>query len=272
MSAGLPGVGLSGIFFIVSALAAVPLELGRTLQRRSSLDRWAAVLRHFAFAVVMIASLELFYATVHLALARLPHISELTHGLVAGGRAASGVHLQAIPVLPVLATLGLVACVIALAKGADVVSRVSQRAPTLGFRSAATRTALRDRAARQSLVVLMTAGSLAVWTLIPLGGLWAASRLSASSTQLSLASLVVMAAIIPGAMFLATKALILVERAYVHTSESTARVDSLRGSRNITDCDALSQTSTLEKIMVTNLVLAVGGLAIWLFVGSSLFA
>ena len=72
MSAGLPGVGLTGIFFILSALVAVPLELLRMLQGRSSLARWGAVLRHFALALAMLAGLELFYAMVHLALAQLP--------------------------------------------------------------------------------------------------------------------------------------------------------------------------------------------------------
>lgn len=55
MSAGLPGFGLGGIFFIFSALIAVPRELGRTLQGRSSLAAWRTVGRQFAQAAAMVA-------------------------------------------------------------------------------------------------------------------------------------------------------------------------------------------------------------------------
>jgi hypothetical protein len=300
MSAGLPGVGLSGIFFIVSALAAVPLEVGRTLRRRSSLARWAAVLRHFAFAVVMIASLELFYATVHLGLAHLPDVGHVAHGVLAGGGAGSGLRLHAIPVLPVLATLGLVACVIALAKGAELVSRVSQRAPA--FSPAATGTtrwpsshsttspqanapnyqAVRrktsvDRvadavdvrsiaraAAARGLLVLMAAGSLAVWTLIPLGGLWLASRLSDSSTGLPIGPALVVVGGIPAAMLLVTRALVLLERSYTRVKETNARARRLPARRYDTgDRDSRPRTSVLEKIMVANVIVALGALAIW---------
>jgi hypothetical protein len=308
VSAGLPGVGLSGIFFILSALVAVPLELRRTLQRRSSLARWAAVLRHFAFAIVMIGSLELFYAIVHLSLARLPHlVAHLTHGLLTSGSAASGLHVQTIPVLPLLATLGLVACVIALAKGAELVSRVSQRAALSEIRSAARRmpswpsshsttsprasalaypeptsAPLADRvaggvgvrriaraAAPKGLVVLMAAGSVAIWTLIPLGGLWLASQLSDSFTELSPAPLLVATAAIPAAMILATKALALLERLHLRATEAEVRARRLPARRpGMTGNDSPPETGVLETIMVANAVLAVAGLAIWFFLVS----
>jgi hypothetical protein len=120
MSAGLPGVGLSGLFFIASALLMVPLELVRTLRGRSSLARWATVLRHFATAVLMIGALELFY----LALRFL--VSELSH--LAGGadRLGPARHIpQMVPLLPVLATAALVLTIVLLAKGAELCSRAA---------------------------------------------------------------------------------------------------------------------------------------------------
>lgn len=55
MSAGLPGFGLGGIFFIASALFAVPRELLRTAQGRSSAAAWLTVGRQSAQAAAMIA-------------------------------------------------------------------------------------------------------------------------------------------------------------------------------------------------------------------------
>ena len=55
MSAGLPGFGLGGIFFIASALFAVPRELWRTAQGRSSAAAWLTVGRQSAQAAAMVA-------------------------------------------------------------------------------------------------------------------------------------------------------------------------------------------------------------------------
>jgi hypothetical protein len=116
MSAGLPGVGLSGVFFIASALISVPLEIVQTVRGRSSTARWATVLRHLAMSIAMIAGLALCYAGLRVALAQ-------------GSRALSGRSPLALPVLPVLATLGLVACVIGTAKGAQLISNAGRTAP-----------------------------------------------------------------------------------------------------------------------------------------------
>jgi hypothetical protein len=55
MSAGLPGLGLGGLFFVISALVAPVVELHRTAQGRSSLAAWRQVGRQFAIAVVIVA-------------------------------------------------------------------------------------------------------------------------------------------------------------------------------------------------------------------------
>ena len=93
MSAGLPGVGLSGVFFIVSALLMVPLEIARTLRGRSSLARWTTVLQHLAIAATMIVCLELVYAALHLAVELVR--SAPSHLRSAAGRPVLGVCLGA---------------------------------------------------------------------------------------------------------------------------------------------------------------------------------
>jgi hypothetical protein len=128
MAAGLPGVGLSGIFFIISALVAVPLEVIRTLRGQSSFARWANVSRHCVLAVLMIGALELFYTALRLAFSKVSHVlPSLTHGILVQHTAASGVQVHSIPLLPVATTIGLVALVMGLAKGAELVARVSRR-------------------------------------------------------------------------------------------------------------------------------------------------
>jgi hypothetical protein len=130
MSAGLPGVGLSGTFFILSALLTLPLEVVRTLRGQSSFARWAVVLRHFATASAMIAGLVLCYGALHLVFTHLSRLLVHAHGALVSGHAVAGaLPARAVPVLPVLATLGLVACVIGLAKGAELIFRASHRMP-----------------------------------------------------------------------------------------------------------------------------------------------
>ena len=85
MSAGLPGVGLSGVFFIVSAVVMLPLEIAQTLRGNSSLQRWSGVLRHLAIAIAMLVGLELAYAVMHLAVEHLGAV-------VGGGPGATGGH------------------------------------------------------------------------------------------------------------------------------------------------------------------------------------
>lgn len=68
MSAGLPGLGLGGLFFIFSALVAPIPELWRTLRGRSDLAAWRVVGRQFAQAVLMVAVMDLALRFSYLAL------------------------------------------------------------------------------------------------------------------------------------------------------------------------------------------------------------
>jgi hypothetical protein len=132
MAAGLPGFGLSGVFFVVSALFMVPIEIVSTLRGRSSLARWRSVLRNAGLALSIVAGVELTYAALHFALTQLSGSVSMAHGGGAHGglaqapaRTADVVHV--IPVLPILGTIGLVAIVLAAAKGAEIVSDLRRR-------------------------------------------------------------------------------------------------------------------------------------------------
>jgi hypothetical protein len=67
VAAGLPGIGLSGLFTLLSALLMPPIELVRTLAGRSSWQRWRVVGRQWLIAVFMILT----YAAAAVALRRL---------------------------------------------------------------------------------------------------------------------------------------------------------------------------------------------------------
>jgi hypothetical protein len=56
MSAGLPGVGLSGLFVLLSALLIPVFELIRTIRGRSTLARWRTVGRHWLIAAAMVGA------------------------------------------------------------------------------------------------------------------------------------------------------------------------------------------------------------------------
>ncbi len=129
MSAGLPGVGLSGVFFIISALVMVPLEIARTVRGQSSLARWATVLRHLAMALAMIVCVELTYAGVRLAVAALHAATRHVSRFGAAGAAQASVPKPAfhmLPVAPVAVTLAVVALLLVAAKSAHLLSRWRQ--------------------------------------------------------------------------------------------------------------------------------------------------
>jgi hypothetical protein len=49
MNAGLPGIGISGIFYLFTALVLPFIEIVQTLRGRSTLARWKFVVTHFGF-------------------------------------------------------------------------------------------------------------------------------------------------------------------------------------------------------------------------------
>lgn len=103
MSAGLPGLGLGGVFFILSALLLAPaVEAVRTARGQSSLAAWRVVGRQFVMALAMVAAIE---ATLRGA-ALLPGIS--SSGAAQG---LSGPALQ-----PIAISLAALLVVLLLAK------------------------------------------------------------------------------------------------------------------------------------------------------------
>lgn len=132
MSAGLPGVGLSGVFFIVSALLMVPLEIVRTLRKQSSVARWASVLRHLAIAIAMIVCIEFAYVALRAAVDQL----RLLQANPGAGKASvphAAVHL--LPFAPVLATLAVVCVLLLAAKAAQLISRWRKSGPAAIMRA-----------------------------------------------------------------------------------------------------------------------------------------
>ena len=115
MSAGLPGIGLGGLFFILSALLAPLVEIARTLRGTSSVDAWIGVARNFVLAVVMIVAIE---ATLRLA--------QLAIAGVGPEGAGEGGGALAMPLIPVGITAALLTAVLF---GAKVMQVASARRP-----------------------------------------------------------------------------------------------------------------------------------------------
>src|ERR671919_1328490 len=116
MSAGLPGLGLGGLFFVLSALLAPFVELIRTTRGRSSVAAWRVVGRQFALALTMIAAVELTLRVLY----ALADATGLAGPL--SDRSPTVLALR-----PIGITLGLLACVLAAAKAMQLVATIRTR-------------------------------------------------------------------------------------------------------------------------------------------------
>lgn len=124
MSAGLPGLGLGGLFFIVSALVAPIVELRRTVNGCSSVRAWRAVGRQFALAVAMIVAIDLTLRVAFIALA--------VTGL---GNAPASDGVTVLPLTPIGITGAVVAMVLAGAKAMQLAVAYRAADLTLGMPS-----------------------------------------------------------------------------------------------------------------------------------------
>jgi hypothetical protein len=127
--------------------------------------------------------------------------------------------------------------------------------------------------AAAGLVIAIALGSLTVWTGVPLGGLWLASQLSDSLIALPVAPALAVAVGIPAGMVLGVRALASLERIRLRLTARTPRAGVVPGwRRSISDSSAPAQAGLLEKLMVANVLMAVGAVVIWFFTlaGSSL--
>jgi lysylphosphatidylglycerol synthetase-like protein (DUF2156 family) len=112
MAAGLPGTGIGGLFFILSAFFMVIVELGRTIRGRSSLARWAIVARQAAIAAAMVAAVT---ATIWILHGLL--FPPATHGSAEGSKSTHPL----VPFAPVLISLAALTVVLVTAKIAQLI-------------------------------------------------------------------------------------------------------------------------------------------------------
>ena len=120
MSAGLPGLGLGGLFFILSALLAPFIEIGRMAIGRGREVNWPQVWRQFALALGMIAAVDLTLRAIYLVSYMLglndaPRIEVIT----------------VIPLIPVAITGCLLAAVLLTAKAVDLATPVLRGMPRI---------------------------------------------------------------------------------------------------------------------------------------------
>jgi hypothetical protein len=112
MSAGLPGLGLGGLFFILSALFAPLAEVVRIVRGRSDAARRRQIGRQFLLALAMLVAIDLTLRGLLLA------------GALVGAGSGGGEGIVVMPLAPIGITTGLLLLVLAGAKGADVMLRM----------------------------------------------------------------------------------------------------------------------------------------------------
>jgi hypothetical protein len=115
VSAGLPGLGLGGLFFIVSALLAPFGQLWRMARGRNRPGEWRVVGRQFAQAATMVIAIDLTLRLVYLVLAG------------AGvGDTPSAASATVLPLTLIGITAGLLAVVLVLAKLGELRQRLGK--------------------------------------------------------------------------------------------------------------------------------------------------
>jgi len=82
MTAGLPGTGIGGVFYLLSALLMPLFELITTLRGKSSLARWTVVLRQLAIGLVILGAMWLLGLIAGIAFDLLVSAKPVAHGLI----------------------------------------------------------------------------------------------------------------------------------------------------------------------------------------------
>jgi hypothetical protein len=116
---GVPGAGLSGLFYVISALVALVVELAATLRGRSSFARWLVVIRLSSLAAGVVLSINLVYSVVKFI---FPDAQPQPEVVAASGAStvattSQPLHeasLELLPVAPVLMTVGTLALLLAV--------------------------------------------------------------------------------------------------------------------------------------------------------------
>ena len=120
MTAGVPGVGIGGLFFLVSALAMPFVELGRTVVGRSSSARWKLVLRHFSMAAGIIAAFSVSAWALGVALGSHPDPEAARAAAPTPVTGVEHVVPDPFPVAPIVVGLGVLALLLVGATVANV--------------------------------------------------------------------------------------------------------------------------------------------------------
>lgn len=152
MSAGLPGLGLGGLFFIFSALLAPFPQLLRTFRGQSRAGDWAMIGRQFAQATLMVAAVDLALRLAYLGISAI--------GL---SDTPSAVSATVIPLALIGITSALLVGVLATAKVADIAVRVRAaelpRVPDALPRAAPLRTLALGGVVALAWLALLVAGA-----------------------------------------------------------------------------------------------------------------
>src|SRR3954465_14861198 len=106
MTAGLPGVGIGGLFYPLCALLMPFPGLGRTFAGRSSRERWRSVLTQFVMALAMVATVTAVIWGVRVLFAPTTVVTSPAPGSGSGGGGAVVEHVVRVtPHLPIALVL-----------------------------------------------------------------------------------------------------------------------------------------------------------------------
>jgi hypothetical protein len=119
--------------------------------------------------------------------------------------------------------------------------------------------------AAAALMAVMVVGSVAVWTVIPIAGLWVASQLSDSSAQIGIVPLLAAAGGIPAAMAFAVKLLAHVERLHMRVTGTTPQARVAPAWRRSLGDSGSVRLTVLDRIMVASVLVAATAMAVWFF-------
>jgi hypothetical protein len=127
-------------------------------------------------------------------------------------------------------------------------------------------------ATNSALVGLMIAGSIAIWTVIPVGVLWIASQATASKTALSFGSLMIVILGIPAGMAACGKGLAATARLYERRTGTGQRRDIPVWRRCLGDTQSRISGGPLEATITIAVLLVMIAFLVWFFcfAGSSL--
>jgi hypothetical protein len=121
MSVGLPGTGIGGLFFIISAVLTLPIELVRFILGRGSLARLKVAVRHAVIALTMVGMLMGSYWAVRVGVGALQSRGS--------GASAPRTMTHVLPVAPLLLTLGVLAAVLTVSYLHRILSAHRRPAP-----------------------------------------------------------------------------------------------------------------------------------------------